>query len=160
MARDVKFWKEDGSFKLRVCGILKVGDKYLISNCNHSPFWSYPGGHIELGEDSEHAVMREFFEETKIEAEIQKFIAVEQLFFKREDDKPFHEIGFYYLLSSKSDIDTTNFQLEEIDKGEKKFHEFKWVTLEELEKIDVRPVKIKKCLQENLQWQNIIHHQY
>lgn len=44
MARDVKFWKEDGSFKLRVCGVVQVGDKILIDNCDNAPFWGYPGG--------------------------------------------------------------------------------------------------------------------
>jgi len=45
---DVKFWKDDGAFKLRVCGIIQVEDKFLIDNCDNCSFWSYPGGHVSL----------------------------------------------------------------------------------------------------------------
>lgn len=81
MPRDVKMWKDDGSFKLRVCGIIKVEDKYLISNCDNCEFWSFPGGHVLLGENSDDAVLREVLEETKIETNIKEILATIQLFF-------------------------------------------------------------------------------
>ena len=157
MARDVKFWKDDGAFKLRVCGVIKSGDKYLISNCDNCEFWSYPGGHVLLGESTDDAVLREVLEETKIETEIEKLLATVQLFFKREDNMPFHEIGFYYLLNPKRKVKTEEFSLEENDNGKIRVHDFKWVTIDELEQIDVRPAEIKKCLEENLERQHIIH---
>ena len=36
MARDVKFWKDDGAFKLRVCGVIKVDNKFLTFDENGS----------------------------------------------------------------------------------------------------------------------------
>lgn len=35
MASDVKFYKEDGSFKLRVCGVILSEGKILINNCDN-----------------------------------------------------------------------------------------------------------------------------
>lgn len=157
MARDIKIWKEDGSFKLRACGVIKVGDKYLIHNGDHCPFWSYPGGHVVLGESTDAAVLREVLEETKIETNIKEILATIQVFFKREDGKPFHEIGFYYLLEPKKEIEIKDFSLEEDDKGIIKIHEFKWVTIDELKQIDVRPSDLKTVLEKGLNHQHIIH---
>ena len=154
MARDVKFWKEDGSFKLRVCGVVQVGDKILIDNCDNAPFWGYPGGHVELGESTREAVVREVKEEIGIDAEIIKNLASIQLFFTREDGKPFHEIGFYYLM--KANIEPKNLTIEENDKGKLRKHQFRWVTKEELKNLDVRPTELKKVILNDLENQEII----
>lgn len=154
MARDVKFWKEDGSFKLRVCGVVQVGDKILIDNCDNSPFWGYPGGHVELGEDTRKAVIREIKEEVGIDAEIVKNLASVQLFFPRDDNMPFHEIGFYYLM--KADIEPKDFIIEENDKGKLRNHVFKWITLEQLKSLDVRPTALKDVIINGLENQEII----
>lgn len=154
MARDVKFWKEDGSFKLRVCGVVQVGDKILIDNCDNAPFWGYPGGHVELGESTREAVVREVKEEIGVDAEIIKNLASIQLFFTREDGKPFHEIGFYYLM--KANIEPKNLTIEENDKGKLRKHQFRWVTKEELKNLDVRPTELKKIILNDLENQEII----
>mgnify|MGYP001851624645 CR=1 FL=1 len=154
MARDVKFWKEDGSFKLRVCGVVQVGDKILIDNCDNAPFWGYPGGHVELGESTREAVVREVKEEIGVDAEIIKNLASIQLFFTREDGKPFHEIGFYYLM--KANIEPKNLTIEENDKGKLRKHQFRWVTKEELKNLDVRPTELKKVILNDLENQEII----
>lgn len=154
MARDIKFWKEDGSFKLRVCGVIQVKDKILIDNCDNAPFWGYPGGHVEIGEDTRKAVVREIREETNIDAEIVKNLASIQLFFTRDDNMPFHEIGFYYLM--KANIEPKDFSIEENDKGKLRKHEFKWITKEELKNLDVRPTALKEVILSNLENQEII----
>lgn len=96
-------------------------------------------------------------EETNIQTEIVKTLANIQLFFQREDRKPFHEIGFYYLLKSKQPLKTTSFYKEEIDKGRKRVHEFAWITLEELKSLDVRPTALKEVLLKGLENQEIIN---
>lgn len=154
MARDVKFWKEDGSFKLRVCGVVQVGDKILIDNCDNAPFWGYPGGHVELGESTREAAVREVKEETGVDAEIIKNLASIQLFFTREDGKPFHEIGFYYLM--KANIEPKDLTIEENDKGKLRKHQFRWVTKEELKNLDVRPTELKEVILNDLENQEII----
>ena len=157
MARDVNMWKDDGSFKLRVCGIVKVEDKYLISNCDNCEFWGFPGGHVILGESTDNAVVREVLEETKIDTTIEKVLATIQLFFKREDGMPFHEIGFYYLLNPKQPVLAQDFDFEEDDNGKIRHHQFRWVTIDELKQMDVRPNDLKAVLENNLERQHIIH---
>ena len=156
LLRDVKFWKDDGAFKLRVCGVVKVGDKILISRANEADFWGFPGGHVTLGETTDEAVTREVFEETKIEVEIVKLLGEVQLFFDRGDGKPLHEIGYYYLMKPKHEIETKDFNNEEIDHGELKKHYNQWRTLDQLKKLDVRPVEILNCVEKGLERQHIV----
>ncbi len=155
MARDVKFWKEDGSFKLRVCGIIKQDDKYLVSNCDNCEFYGFPGGHVTIGEHTDSAVIREVKEETNIDTEIIKLLATVQLFFKRDDGMPFHEICFYYLLKPKQKIETKNFSLQENDKNVFRNHDFYWLTLDEFDNLDIRPSEMKNILKNNLERQHI-----
>lgn len=159
MARDVKFWKDDGSFKFRVCGVIKEGDKYLVSNCDNCEFYGFPGGHVSLGEDTDKAVLREVKEETLIDTEISKLLAIVQLFFKREDNMPFHEVCYYYLLKPKTKIETKNFSFEENDKGTMHHHDFAWLTLDEFDNLDLRPSEMKEILKNNLERQHIIKRQ-
>jgi len=157
LARDVKIWKDDGAFKLRVCGVIKVGDKYLIDNCDHCEFYSYPGGHVQIGEATNEAVLRETLEETGIDCEIDKMLANIELFFSREDGNPFHEIGYYYLLKPKAKIEAIDFSREEEDKGKLRSHEFKWVTVDELLTLDVKPVALKEVIRQGLECKHIIY---
>ncbi len=79
-----KIWKDDGSFKLRVCGIIKLNGKILIDNCDNCSFGSYLGGHVEINEDTRTAVLREVLKETGIETKIVKNLAILQLFLKEK----------------------------------------------------------------------------
>ena len=47
--RDVKINCDEGKFKFRVCGILKVNNKYLTVKIGDNDFYCLPGGHVELG---------------------------------------------------------------------------------------------------------------
>jgi len=98
-------------------------------------------------------------EETQIECKIQKLLATVQLFFKRDDGKPFHEIGFYYLLNPKKDIKTINFNFEENDKGKIRHHQFRWVDLDTLESMDVRPASLKNVIKNNSEREHIVQYE-
>lgn len=99
-------------------------------------------------------MVREVKEEIGVDAEIIKNLASIQLFFTREDGKPFHEIGFYYLM--KANIEPKNLTVEENDKGKLRKHQFRWVTKEELKNLDVRPTELKKVILNDLENQEII----
>lgn len=156
MVRDVKFYKEEGSFKLRVCGVIKCDNKYLIIRNNNEEFYGLPAGHIHLGENSLDAVYREVKEETGLDVKVEKLLATIELFFNREDNKPFHEIGYYYLMSLVDKKDAIDFQRDEDDQGEMKHHTLKWVSLDEFDKYDVHPSVIKEILETGVEGQNII----
>ena len=154
MARDVKIWKDEGGFKLRVCGIIKNKDKYLVSI---EEFYSFPGGHVHIAENTDEAVVREIKEETNIDVKIDKLLAIVQLFSKFPNDgRPFHEICYYYLLSPKTDIELKDFKTEETDNDEIKIHKYKWYSLEELKNLNLRIEEIVNILRNNLERQHII----
>ena len=76
------------------------------------------------------------------------------MFFTRDDNMPFHEIGFYYLM--KANVEPKDFVIEENDKGKLRKHEFKWITKDELKNLDVRPTALKDVILNDLENQEII----
>lgn len=138
---DIKINSEQGKFKFRVCGILEHNGKYLVLKMNGNDFFCLPGGHVELTEDTEMAVVREMHEELNLEVVPKKLVAINQNFFKTYDNRPFHELGFYYVVKAKdeSKINTQNYVFDELDKGKIQHLEFYWFTLEQLKEIDLRP---------------------
>ena len=144
---DIKIDNSEGKFKFRVCGILENNGKYLTVKLNDNKFFCLPGGHVELGEDTDTAVLREMKEELNFSIKIKRLVAINQNFFYTKEGKPFHEIGFYYIINAidENDINTNDYQREELDKGKIQHLEFKWFTKEELKQIDFRPSFIPDC---------------
>lgn len=141
---DIKIKCDEGNFKFRVSGILKNEDKYLVVKINDNNFYCLPGGHVELGEDTNTAILREMAEELGFEVNIEKMVCVVQNFFKGIDGKCFHELGWYYVVSPKdiSQVNTKDYVRFENDKGKIQKLDFKWATLEELKDMDFRPKEI------------------
>ena len=148
MMMDVRIDCNEGKFKFRVCGILKVKDKYLTVKIGENNFYCLPGGHVELGEDTDHAVLREMEEELGYEVKINKLIAIIQNFFKTKENTVFHELGYYYIVEPV-DISKVNLKdhvVMENDKGNIVRLEFKWYTLDELQNVRFLPEILKTQL--------------
>lgn len=145
---DIRLDEKEGKFKFRVCGILEHEGKYLVVKIDGNKFYCLPGGHVELDEDTEMAVLREMKEELGFDVDIKRLISVNQNFFKTNDGKPFHEIGFYYVVTAKNDRDVNpnDYEREEIDKGMLRHLEFKWVTAQQLKEISFRPTFVADIL--------------
>lgn len=145
---DIKIDCNEGKFKYRVCGILKHNNKYLVVKINNNNFFCLPGGHVELGEDSGQAVLREMKEELGFDVKIEKLVAINQNFFKTEEGKPFHELGFYYVVNAVDDtkINCNDHNIEELDKGKIQHLQFKWFSAGELQSQDFRPKFLIDCL--------------
>ena len=142
---DLKIKTEKEEFHGRSCGIIKQDDKFLIMRVNKTPYYHIPGGHIEIGEDSEQAIIREIKEEIGCEVEEANLFAIQENFWTR-DNKKCHGIEFYYIIKLKQQLQMKNCEKIENDKGEEKLLEFKWLTLKELKNIDLRPANIKDML--------------
>lgn len=144
---DIKIDSAEGKFKFRVCGILEHNNKYLAVNMNDNGFYCLPGGHVELGEDTDTAVLREMQEELGYQVKIKRMVAFSQNFFEGKGKK-FHEIGVYYIVNAvdEKQVNTNDYIREELDKGVVQHLEFKWFTKQELKQIDFRPKFIADCL--------------
>ena len=142
---DLKIKTEAEEFHVRTCGIIKQENKFLIMKVNKTSYYHIPGGHIEIGEDSEQAVIREIKEEIGCDVKEAKLFAIEENFWMRNNRKC-HGIEFYYIIKPKQQLKMQDCEKIENDKGEEKLLNFKWVTLEELKDIDLRPSNIKDML--------------
>ena len=142
---DVKIDSAEGKFKFRVCGILKVKDKYLTVKIQNNDFYCLPGGHVELGEDTDSAVLREMKEELGYEVKIVKLVSIIQNFFKAKDGRVFHELGYYYIVepTNLDDVNLDDYVITELDKGKLVRLEFKWFTLDELKQTRFLPEVLK-----------------
>ncbi len=142
---DLKIKTEAEEFHVRTCGIIKQENKFLIMKVNKTSYYHIPGGHIEIGEDSEQAVIREIKEEIGCDVKEAKLFSIEENFWMRNNRKC-HGIEFYYIIKPKQKLKMQDCEKIENDKGEEKLLNFKWVTLEELKDIDLRPSNIKDML--------------
>ena len=142
---DLKIKTETEEFHVRTCGIIKQENKFLIMKVNKTSYYHIPGGQIEIGEDSEQAVIREIKEEIGCDVKEAKLFSIEENFWMR-NNKKCHGIEFYYIIKPKQQLKMQDCEKIENDKGEEKLLNFKWVTLEELKDIDLRPSNIKDML--------------
>jgi len=105
--------------------VLNKGKVLMIKNAAlrdpKKAYWGFPKGHIDRGEKSNVAALREIREETKIEAEIVKKLGDSQYIFTRSGEKVFKQV-VYYLLKYKSG---------EIQPQELEVLEVKWFEPEE-----------------------------
>ena len=99
--------KEEISWRPSVYGILVKDSSMLCVKQRWDEKYSFPGGGIELGEDTIDSLKREFLEETGYEIKVTKkqpAYVKTALFVGPVSKKPYHAIAFYYevrLISSK-----------------------------------------------------------
>lgn len=143
---DIEIENEFANFKLRANGILVKDNRVLCVQMKKNGFYCLPGGHIEIGEDSKKAVIREFKEETGINTKIGRLISITENFFTRKNGKRIHEISFYYILEPENDIyiEKDEYDILEVEKEEKIEHHFKWVNIDNIDDEDFRPIEIKE----------------
>ncbi len=86
---------------LTVDGVLIEEGKILLIRRGREPFkgkWALPGGFVEYGESVEDAVIREFKEETGLDAEIIKLLGV---YSDPNRDPRGHTVSIVYMLKRK-----------------------------------------------------------
>jgi ADP-ribose pyrophosphatase YjhB (NUDIX family) len=97
-----------GRFCYRVGAIIIHENKILMARNDHVSYYYTIGGRVSFGETSQQAVLRETLEETGVEFEIDRLAFVHENFFIADfaDNKPFHEIAFYFLMKPNKNINT------------------------------------------------------
>ena len=153
---DLKIKNETKEFHGRTCGIIKQENNFLIMRVNNTSYYHIPGGHIEIGEDSKQAIIREIKEEIGCDIQETSLFAIQENFWTR-NNKQCHGIEFYYIIKPKNKLDMKDYQRIENDKGKEKLLDFKWVTPEELKDIDLRPSNIRDMLVNGTYLKSLTH---
>lgn len=90
MKRDIIFPTSDFVFSLRVGGLLVQNGSVLLQKPKNDDY-AIIGGHVSALETTDEALKREYMEELHAEIEVDRLLAVGELFFPR-GDKPCHQI--------------------------------------------------------------------
>ena len=105
--------------------VIKSGKVLLIKNAAlrdpKKAYWGFPKGHIDKGEKSTAAALREIKEETGIEAEIVKKLGDSQYVFTRSGEKVFKQVVYYLLRYKSGDMQPQELEVLEVkwfDPGE------------------------------------------
>ena len=152
---DVK--NKKGHFKLRVSAIIIKDGKILLTKSIKNEGYRFPGGHVKIGESTKESMIREIKEEVGINAKIKNLYGILELIYKdNKTNKTYQEINYYYSVESPELKDFNDFEINEIDNGEKKCHKFKWFDLSEIDKINLKPKKMIKYLKNNINSKNNI----
>lgn len=132
---DILIEKNNYLFSYRIGGVLIKDDKIFLTKGGNS--YSLIGGHVKIGETSEEAIIREFKEETNLDVKVDYLISSNENFWMW-DDKPCHQLGFFYKLS------LINFDNEIIINPDCSDTKYVWVSLDELKDIKLYPKGIKE----------------
>lgn len=148
MGKSIKISTDNCSFKYRVSGLLINEGKILTTNMDNSGYLCLPGGHIDFGEDSKEAIIREMNEEVKYKIEIGNCIAIIENFFVNKKGITMHEVAFYYLFNISKDNKELieDYKVFETDEERTVKHEFRWIDLHNINNIDFRPPILKDKL--------------
>lgn len=148
--KDIRIKNDGYNFHFRVAAVIIQDNKFLIQQIEGYDYYILPGGHVLLGESSLNALEREVKEEVGCNIDIEhcKFFCFHENFYNKKE-KIEHWIENYFTVKTEFPLPNKDWDVEENDNGEKKLLHFKWVTKEELKKIDLKPTSIKKILMNN-----------
>jgi len=149
---DILFKTEDFVFSYRVGGILIRDGKILLQKPKDDDY-AIIGGHVASFETTAETLKREFKEELHVDIEVEKLLAVGEIFFPW-GKKPCHQLAMYYKVKL---ADEQSIPLEGIFSGYDELDnqrydlDFCWVPLDELRNgLQVYPLEmIPYILEEN-----------
>jgi ADP-ribose pyrophosphatase YjhB (NUDIX family) len=123
-------------FNLRAAAVVIHEGYVLAHRADTDPFWTMPGGRVQMGETGAEALLREMHEEVGLDVTVERLLFVAEEYFDSQNRNRHHEIGLYYAVHLPADAVL-------LDKG--RIHEgvedgsldpirleFRWFPLEEL----------------------------
>ena len=156
MRESIKMKTKDYAFKYRVAAIIIKNNKILVDKTEDSPNYYLPGGYVELGETAFNALIRELKEELLVDFTKGKYFGILENFFNHNRRGFTHEISIYYLMDVPDSLNDSDFSLTENDKGFIVKHDFKWISLDEFDKYDFRPVIIKDYIKNKKEFNHLV----
>ncbi|MEH6942257.1 NUDIX hydrolase [Bacillus sp. JJ722] len=140
---DVVYKTDEAVFNFRVAGIWIENGHVLIHKDVKDDHWLLPGGRVQLSEETQAGIEREFREELGVDVTIERLVWISENFFEYTE-KNFHEIGFYYKVTSNQ---TSLLFTEEPFYGvEGERFIFQWAPIEKLKEIKFYPEFLKTAL--------------
>lgn len=144
--------KEEGvRFGVRVGAIIFNKDltKIFMQRQKDSDYYMFPGGRLDLLEDTKTAIKRELQEELNLREEV--FLKIISESFIQFPKGKYHELGYYFI--TVIDEDKYNYtdngeynSLDEENDGESKF---RWININELSSYNIMPNYLKEKLINN-----------
>lgn len=146
----IRMKNDDYYFKFRSAGIIIKDGKVLIVEMDNNGYYCLPGGYVEIGETTEDAIKREFFEEFRKEVKINKYLGMVENYFVTRSLRRMHEVSCYYLLEFvDNNYVPEDVSLIENDNDHIVRLDFKWVTISEIDNYVLKPNFLKELLKCN-----------
>lgn len=124
----------NGIFNFRVAGIAILDGKVLLHKTAEDNFWSLPGGRVDMFEFSRETLLREMMEETGMRVRVDKLAWIAENFF-HYNGMDHHEIGFYFTMAFLELKDQQDFICSD---GANDLL-FRWIAMEEIDRVGVYP---------------------
>lgn len=152
--KDVVFTSEDNiKFNFRVAGIFVNKGKVLFQKADGDDFYCPLGGRVNFGEDTKSALVREVYEETGVELDINdlSLIDVVENFFTYRKIK-YHELLFIYKVNDNKELNSIdNFVTKDTGKNINK-----WFSIDNLDEIEVLPKVVLDNINNSIMKHDII----
>lgn len=145
--RDLSKKSRIPEFRPRVGAVAIHENRVLLHCVGTDHFWSLPGGRIEAGESSPDALRREMVEEMEVAVSIGRMIWIVENFFEY-DNQPYHEIGFYYIVTLPESVSGHATNEPFYGKEGKLKITYEWHSLDHLDGLDLRPSFLAHALQD------------
>lgn len=153
MTKDWIFSTNHSVCDLRAVGVLIRDNKLLVQRDRDGNEYALPGGHVQIGETTEAALIREFKEETDAHIRCVRLLWTEECFWAWKG-KQAHNISFYYSIEFCQSSDLP-------DSGEFLPHKdnpnvlIGWMPIDELQNLTVYPSFLKE---EIFRWDDAPRH--
>ena len=153
---------ENNRFGVRVAAIIFNHDmsKIFMQKQNNHDYYMFPGGRLEIHEDSKTAILRELREELGINEDA-KLKYITENFIQFPNNKKYHEIGFYFVVRIEEEkynykLDKTYNSLDEENDGKT---EFIWLDKNELKNYKIMPnFIVEKIINNNFDNVDTVEH--
>lgn len=131
MGRDITLKCDDGYINIRVGAIILKDNRFLMTGNKREDYLYSVGGRIKFGETAKEAVIREVFEETGVNMEVDRLGFVHENCFIGDAPsnmgKPIYEISFFFYMKVPDDFEPVSKSFT--DDGCEEF--LKWVSFDE-----------------------------